>query len=296
MTTTADTPSPEDFEAARRQPGYATASDAEKRRLAVAAMLIRIAGPSVVSLQDHADRADDRAIATVDEVVASAKHQQSLRKLADTVEALREPFPPLTNVAAGALHLTLREIDGARLPILYDSAKRALRKCLRVDECSDWASKAEALSSYARQMKDNELRAMADRIQARAIRRCGELLQEIKPARGRRSDLELREGAHPKSTTREEAATAAGLSDHQRKQALRVAAIAESEFEAAVEGDQPPSVTALAERGKATRTDVTHGEVNLRAGQVPNSRQEPRGAGCRAASRGADGSLARCLP
>ena len=33
------------------------------------------------------------------------------------------------------------------------------------------------MASYARQAQDDELRRMADRIQARAIRRCGELLQ-----------------------------------------------------------------------------------------------------------------------
>ncbi len=62
---------------------------------------------------------------------------------------------------------------------------------------------------------------MADRIQARAIRRCGELLRQIQPARG--ANQNIREGDHPK-VTRESVADAAGLSEHQRKTALRVAA------------------------------------------------------------------------
>jgi hypothetical protein len=85
---------------------------------------------------------------------------------------------------------------------------------------------------------------MADRIQARAIRRCGELLKEIKPAHG--ANQNIQEGTLPK-VTRESAAEDAGLSEHQRKTALRVANVPEAEFEAAIEGDTPPTVTALAE-------------------------------------------------
>jgi hypothetical protein len=48
-----------------------------------------------------------------------------------------------------------------------------------MDECQQWADKAEALASYAKQSKDDSLRKMCDRIQARAIRRCGELLKKF---------------------------------------------------------------------------------------------------------------------
>jgi hypothetical protein len=67
----------------------------------------------------------------------------------------------------------------AKLPATYTSAREAL------DECATWAAKAEALASYARQAEDDALRRMAGRIQARAIRRMGELLQEIKRTAGR---------------------------------------------------------------------------------------------------------------
>jgi hypothetical protein len=42
-----------------------------------------------------------------------------------------------------------------------------------MDECQDWADQMEALASYARQAKDDELLQMAARIQARdpALRR-----------------------------------------------------------------------------------------------------------------------------
>ncbi len=67
-----------------------------------------------------------------------------------------------------------------------------------------------------------------DRIQARAIRRCGELLKQIEPARGHEN------GRVPTSSGE---AAKAGLSEHQRKTALRVASIPDQEFHDAVEAD-----------------------------------------------------------
>jgi len=70
-------------------------------------------------------------------------------------------------------------------------------------------------------------------------------LKQIEPAHG--ANQNIREGDRPK-VTRESAATDAGLSDHQRKQALRVANVPESEFTEQVESDTPPTVTKLAGR------------------------------------------------
>jgi hypothetical protein len=47
-----------------------------------------------------------------------------------------------------------------------------------------------------------------------------------------------------------EAAERAGISEHQRKQAVRVANVPREQFDAAVESETPPTVTALAEMGK----------------------------------------------
>src|SRR5579871_5999834 len=134
-----------------------------------------------------------------------------------------------------------------KLPVAYKGAIKALSHCNRVDECQEWADKAEALASYARQAKDDQLKRLADRIQARAIRRCGVLLGQIKSAQGANLTTEGREGTLPIS--RKRAAKAAGLSEHQRKTALRVAAVPEETFEKAVEGENPPTVTQLAELG-----------------------------------------------
>lgn len=85
---------------------------------------------------------------------------------------------------------------------------------------------------------------MAVRIRARAIRRAGELLQEIEPSKGGQP---THNGG---GTSRSSVARDAGLSDRQKVTALRVAAVPAREFEAAVESNKPPTITEMAERGK----------------------------------------------
>jgi beta-phosphoglucomutase-like phosphatase (HAD superfamily) len=137
-------------------------------------------------------------------------------------------------------------ISSARLPQTYEHAKQALTACNNIDECQQWADKAEALASYAKQADDDTLRRLADRIQARAVRRAGELLKQLDG----RGDHMKKGGT---SLSRTDAANRAGMSDDQRKTAVRVANVPDDEFESAVEGDNPPTVTALAERGKQSR-------------------------------------------
>jgi hypothetical protein len=141
-------------------------------------------------------------------------------------------------------------VSESPLPALYDAACRALDACAAVDECKDWADKGAALSSYARQVKDNTLRDFAMRIQARAVRRCGQLLLQIAEQRGRRIDLQPDAG----TGTRSRAAALAGLSPRQMHTVLRVAGLPDAEFDAAVEASPPATVTVLAARGTAPRT------------------------------------------
>ena len=148
----------------------------------------------------------------------------------------------------GALPENLPSVATARLPAAYEAAKSALAECARIDECKDWADKMAAMASYAKQAKDDGLHKMAIRIQARAIRRCGELLQAIMPAK---NQYENARGSGPPSRT--QAAEDAGLSRDQRRTALRVAAIAPEEFNRAVESDDPPTLSDLAERGTQKR-------------------------------------------
>jgi len=137
----------------------------------------------------------------------------------------------------------------SRLPVTYEAAQKALAECQRVDECKDWADKAAALSAYARMAKNDNLRLMALRIQERATRRMGELLKQIPAANGARTDLQPHDG----TVTRSQVAEQAGLSERQKVTALRVANIPAKDFEAAVESDSPPSLSALAQRGTLPR-------------------------------------------
>ena len=142
----------------------------------------------------------------------------------------------------------------ARLPQTYENAKTALASCASIDECQDWANKAEALASYARMADDDSLRKMADRIQARAVRRCGELLKQY-DAKGRRSDREPVVLGDNRSIapTKAEAARSAGMTPKQTATATRVANVPTDAFESAVESEAPPTVTKLAEMGKQAR-------------------------------------------
>lgn len=143
-------------------------------------------------------------------------------------------------------------VQEASLPEKYQHAKQALSECARVDECTDWADKALALSSYARQAQDETLEKLAMRIRARAIRRAGELLRMFDGRGGDRKSLETKTSGGQSSDPpkQRDAAERAGLSSFQQHQATAVARIPEDEFEAAVESEDPPSVTRLAEMGR----------------------------------------------
>ncbi len=134
-----------------------------------------------------------------------------------------------------------------RLPAAYEVAKLSLANCDKMDECQNWADKAEALASYAHQSKDDTLQQHAIRIQARAIRRVGILIKQIPSGNGAR-DGKRRDGADT-PLTRTQAETDAGLSARQRNTALRVASVDEVEFEAAIESTAPPTVAKIAEAG-----------------------------------------------
>jgi hypothetical protein len=140
------------------------------------------------------------------------------------------------------------------LPQRYEAARTALAACADIDEVQDWADKDAAVASYARQSKDDGLLIMAKRIQARAVRRCGELLSQIPASSGGDRGNSATGGRRPVGETRTAAATAAGLSDHQRKTALRVAAMPATTFESQVESPRPPSVTQASGSGRAANS------------------------------------------
>jgi len=150
--------------------------------------------------------------------------------------------------------LVATSIGGAKLPQTYEAAKAALAECNAVDECKEWRDKAAALASYAKQAEDDELQKTAMRIKGRAVRRYGELLAEIEPARGgdRGNQYRQMDGGDP-LPSRKQAASDAGLSERQMKDGLRVASIPEQKFESMIEREDPPTVTELAKVGTQPR-------------------------------------------
>ncbi len=153
----------------------------------------------------------------------------------------------------------LPSIPHAELPAVYETAKAAITKCDRIDECKDWADKMAALGSYARQSHDDSLRKMAERIQARAIRRVGELMNELAPA-GREAPRKLKtvsvSGMGTHTTSKNKLAAAAGISRNQMATATKVANVPEREFNSAVESDDPPTITELAAIGNKKNSSV----------------------------------------
>lgn len=173
----------------------------------------------------------------------SASAGDDLRDGADAEIGQRGEIVPLASVAVDA-----------RLPAAYESARQALEACERIDECQDWADKHAALASYARQAKDKTLERYCARIKARAIRREGELLKQAPDASrlGLNQHNEAQVGDLPR-LTRTTLADAAGLSEHQRKQAIRVASVPIEDFERQVESERPPTLTELAAQGTQSR-------------------------------------------
>jgi hypothetical protein len=149
-------------------------------------------------------------------------------------------------------HSNLPAVRDAMLPAKYEAAKTALAECSQIDECKSWADKAAALASYAKQAQDDSLEKYALKVRARAIRRAGELLQQIEPQSGMRTD-KPRGDTSPRLETRKSAAEEAGISNDQRKQALRIANVPAKDFEQMVEAEKPATITELADKGKQSK-------------------------------------------
>lgn len=120
----------------------------------------------------------------------------------------RAPCP----AASPAVQLTPISIGFDSNPMLRGPARSGPR-------CPGSGHRAELGRNGRVVVKPEEMMRQATRIRDRAIRRCGELLKQIEPGQGAR-DGKREVGDHP--PLRKEAATSAGLSPHQAKQAIRV--------------------------------------------------------------------------
>ena len=173
--------------------------------------------------------------------------------------------------------LALPNISDAKLPKAYEHAKNALATCSEIDECKEWADKAAALASYAKQAQDETLEKTSMRIRARAIQRCGELLKAIEAGRAGRPPEKSTPA--PTQISRSKAARDAGMSQRQKETALRVANVDRDEFERDVESDDPPTVTALAERGtdkKPSTISITDQAAMMAEGAIARLFAEAR--------------------
>jgi hypothetical protein len=148
----------------------------------------------------------------------------------------------------------VEQVSAATLPENYEAAKHALAACESLDQCAEWADRAVALASYARQADDAELENHARRIRARAVRRMGEILLTFDARGGDRSKNESPPGfaqegiSGPviKIVSRTEAAADAGISEHKALTATRIASMDADAFEAAIEAPKAPGTTLLA--------------------------------------------------
>lgn len=139
----------------------------------------------------------------------------------------------------------------AELPATYEAARSALAQCQAIDECKDWADKAAALASYARQSEDHEMEKMAARIRARAMRRAGELAKQMMQPQGTNRFTNDRDDSTVISKARVQEVS--GFSERQLNTSLRVANIPERDFAAQVESINPPTLTELARQGTEKR-------------------------------------------
>lgn len=140
------------------------------------------------------------------------------------------------------------ETNKAALPQVYSNAVSALQQCNSIDECKEWSDKMAALASYWKQANDDDMWKLAKRIQARAYRRAGELLKQF-DAKGRNQYTED-SMVNLTKLSQKEVAEQAGFSKNQKDTAVRLANVPEDKFDAQVESDNPPTITALAEQGK----------------------------------------------
>jgi len=120
---------------------------------------------------------------------------------------------------------------------LYDNMRRAIAAAFKVDEVKDIHDKARAIEIYSRQAKNHKNERRAKNIRLRAERRCGELLREMKKAKGTILSGRTADG----SVRRSHDETAETLSDHgisksQSSRWQKLADVPEAEFEAAPHG------------------------------------------------------------
>jgi hypothetical protein len=143
-----------------------------------------------------------------------------------------------------------------RLPATYAALVPAMRAVETMDEAQKWECRWEAFRAYYEMARDPEPMNAAIRLQNWAIRRYGELYNEIEPARG--ANQNIGDGGVPK-VGRVAAAEAAGLSERQRKNGSAIANLSQADFEAMNEADPPATVDQLVTAARAQASGAREG-------------------------------------
>jgi N6-adenosine-specific RNA methylase IME4 len=119
----------------------------------------------------------------------------------------------------------------------HEAARRALAKCVRIDEVKKIHDKAAAMQEYARRAKDGSLIRDATRLRMHAERRAGELLREMEKNKGARGggrkDAPRGRVVKPRDTTPKLADL--GVSKTQSSRWQKLAALDADKFEPHVE-------------------------------------------------------------
>ncbi len=172
----------------------------------------------------------------------------------------------------------LAETARANFPAMYEAARRAVELCNSTDEVKGWADKHAALAAYARMRDDRDLHKLraADPASGRSAGTANYTSSSSRTARKRTSfrigrtissrqegdhlsanaaknrGSYRQEGSRP-SVTGTQAAARDGVTEHQLKTSLRIAAVPEEDFDRQVESPSPPTKTQLAEQGRMRR-------------------------------------------
>lgn len=149
--------------------------------------------------------------------------------------------------------MNIATITSAPLPATYENARAALAQCQAIDECKDWADKAAALASYARQSEDLELEKMAVRIRQRALRRASEIARQMMQPHGTNQHKVAGDHATVISIPKEKVQEISGFSRRQLDTALAIGNVPQADFDRQVESDNPPTITELARQGTQKR-------------------------------------------
>lgn len=132
----------------------------------------------------------------------------------------------------------------APLPARYLIARKALAEARRVDEVKGIRNKALALEVYAFQAKDIELASDAAEIRKRATRRIGEIIAADRCA-GKLAKGTLRRGVQKPPRDDAPSLASQGVDKDLAKQARKLAAMSERDFEADVAKTKRWAVAAI---------------------------------------------------